>query len=140
VGVRDLRGSAAAAEFFRGNQAALLRDGKESRSPEVRAPLSDPSFDVFYDAPVLVVICATSPDRQAAEDRCLAAQNFMLAAVAEGLATCPIGFARPWLSASATRRKLGIPREWVPVFPIILGYPGEHSADPGRRAPAVLWL
>jgi nitroreductase len=39
------------------------------------------------------VICAKSADPGAVEDCCLAAQNFMLAALDFGLATCPIGFA-----------------------------------------------
>jgi nitroreductase len=127
-------------EFSEEAKRALLRGRKESRSPEVRALLSDPSFDIFYGAPMLIVICAISAQSQAAEDCCLAAQNLILAAHAEGLATCPIGFARPWLNLPATKRKIGLPRDWVPVFPIILGHPKEHPAPPGRRAPVVMWL
>ncbi|MGE5278189.1 MAG: nitroreductase family protein [Acidobacteriota bacterium] len=108
--------------------------------PDARRLLADPSFDVFYGAPLLLVICATSAQSQAAEDCCLAAQNLMLAAHAEGLATCPIGFARPWLNLPATRRELGIPPALVPVFPLILGHPGEHPARRGRRAPEIHWL
>ena len=126
-------------KFSEAAKRALLRSRKESRSPDARALLSDPSFDIFYGASVLIGICSTSAESQAAEDCCLAAQNFMLAAHAEGLATCPIGLARRWLSGTATKRALGIPRDWVPVFPIILGHPNEHPAPPGRRAPSLLW-
>jgi nitroreductase len=126
-------------KFSEEAKRVLLRSRKESQSPEMRARLSDPSFDIFYGAPTLVVICATSAQSQAAEDCCLAAQNLMLAAHAEGVATCPIGLARPWLNLAATKRALGIPEDWVPVFPIILGRPGDHPAPPGRRAPVFLW-
>jgi len=117
----------------------VLRSSEESGSPKMRAMLSDPSFDIFYGAPVLVVICATSAQSQAAEDCCLAAQNLMLAAHAEGVATCPIGLARPWLNLPATRVALGIPQNWNPVFPIILGRTREHPASPGRRPPILMW-
>lgn len=117
-----------------------LRRTAADLSPETRQLLSDPSFDVFYGAPLLLVICATSAQSQAAEDCCLAAQNLILAAHAEGLATCPIGFARPWLNLPATRRELGIPKELTPVFPLILGHPKEHPARRGRRTPTIRWL
>ena len=126
-------------EFSAQAKRVLLRSPDESGSPKMRAMLSDPGFNIFYGAPVLVVICATSAQSQAAEDCCLAAQNLMLAAHAEGVATCPIGFARSWLNLPATKVALGIPQNWNPVFPVILGRAREHPASPGRRAPTLMW-
>ncbi len=117
----------------------LLHGAGESLPANARTMLADPSFDIFYGAPALIVICATSAQSQAAEDCCLAAQNFMLAAHAAGLATCPIGFARPWFNSPATKRKIDIPENLVPVFPVILGHAEQHPASPGRRAPVVFW-
>ena len=103
------------------------------RAPaELLAKLEDPSFDIFYGAPVLVVVCATGPESQAAEDCCLAAH-------AAGLATCPIGFARHWLTLPETKQKIGIPRELVPVFPVIVGHPAETPARRARRPPVIRW-
>ncbi|HKD11521.1 MAG TPA: nitroreductase [Thermoanaerobaculia bacterium] len=116
-----------------------LARGGEEPSQELADMLRDPSFNISYGAPALVIVCATSPKRQAAEDCCLAAQNFMLAAHAEGLATCPIGLARGWLGRPEIKRRLGIPGEYVPVFPMILGHPGQRPASHGRLAPAVMW-
>ncbi|HET9793920.1 MAG TPA: nitroreductase [Thermoanaerobaculia bacterium] len=117
----------------------LLASPAAQASPELRARFSDPGFDVFYGAPVLVVICATSGESQAAEDCCLAAQNFMLAARAAGLGTCPIGLARPWLSQPSTKEKLGIPAGQVPVFPLVLGRPDEQPGRRPRRPAAIVW-
>ncbi len=116
-----------------------LARGAGEVSPHLRALLEDPAASVFHGAPALVVVCATSPQTQAAEDCCLAAQNFMLAAHAGGLATCPIGLARAWLNLPSTKYRLGIPREYVPVFPVVLGHPAERPASHGRLAPAILW-
>jgi nitroreductase len=97
------------------------------------------SANIFYDAPALVLICATSGDAQAAEDCCLAAENFMLAAFSEGFGTCPIGCARPWLSLDAIKNEIGIPQEWTPVVPVIVGRPDEDPPPPGRRPVQSLW-
>lgn len=96
--------------------------------------------NLFYGAPSLVVICATSNQHQAAEDCALAAQNFMLAAHAYGLATCPVGLARPWLDRPEIKAELGIPAELTVVMPLVLGHPVEQPESPGRRAPRVLEL
>ncbi len=120
-------------------KGVLLGAGQLDFSPEIRNMLSSAAFNIFYGAPVLIVICATSSEAQAAEDCCLAAQNLMLAAVEAGLATCPIGFARPWLNAPATKRKIGIPENYHPVLPLIVGHPGEHPQSHGRRAPTLVW-
>ncbi len=96
-------------------------------------------MNIFYGAPVLVVLCATSHDQQAAEDCCLAAQNLMLAAFAAGYGTCPIGFARPWLALEETKLEIGIPKEFVPVFPVIVGFPDEEPPSHGRHPARIVW-
>lgn len=102
--------------------------------------LGDPQFNIFYNAPELILICATESTPQACEDCCLAAQTLMLAAHDMGLATCPIGFARPWLNLPDAKAELGIPVELTPVFPVIVGYPKEIPDPHGRKNPeVVLW-
>ena len=134
-----LEGKERLREFSDEAKRALLAVSGGKAPAELRAKLEDPSFDIFYGAPVLLVICATGREAQAAEDCCLAAQNLMLAAHAAGLATCPIGLARVWLTRPETKQKLGIPEDLVPVFPVIIGHPAEAPARRGRRPPAIRW-
>ena len=56
--------------------------------------LSDPSFNIFYDAGTLVVICRKPLGPYAEADCWLAAENLMLAACDQHLGTCCIGFSR----------------------------------------------
>ena len=42
--------------------------------------LNDPQFNIFYHAPVLLIVLARLDDAQAREDCCLAAQTLMLVA------------------------------------------------------------
>jgi nitroreductase len=119
-------------------KAVLL--GQADVHPELahmREMLNSPKFNIFYNAPVLVVICATTPDEMALKDCCLAAQTLMLAAYAEGLGSCWIGFSEAWLNTPAARAKLGIPTEFRPVAPIIVGYPKGPSPATERRPPDI---
>lgn len=102
--------------------------------------LTDPNFNIFYNASTLVVICA-KPDYNAAEDCSLAAQTFMLAAHSMKLGTCPIGIARPWLQRREIKEELKIPPNYTPVFPMTLGYPaGEPSSTPRNEPEIISWL
>lgn len=47
--------------------------------------LNDPHFQIFYHAPVLILLSAAAPGPWCIEDCALAAQNLMLAAHGEGL-------------------------------------------------------
>jgi nitroreductase len=119
-------------------KAVLL--GQADVHPELahmREMLNSPKFNIFYNAPVLVVICATTPDEMALKDCCLAAQTLMLAAHAEGLGSCWIGLSEAWLNSPAAKVKLGIPAEFRPVAPIIVGYPKGPPPATERRAPDI---
>ncbi len=102
--------------------------------------LRQPGFSIFYGAPALVVVVAKDPGTQAAEDCCLAAQNLMLAARDQGIGSCWIGFARPWLDLLSTKKELDIPARYRVVAPIILGYPKKWPESHGRKAPEIHWM
>lgn len=107
----------------------------------LREALESAAFSVFYDAGTLIVVCATGAGPFAAGDCHLAAQNLLLAAHAEGLATCPIGLALPALRQPELKRSLGIPAGYTPVFAATLGYPRESPAPTPRRAPEIVaWI
>lgn len=122
-------------------KAALLAGARgEAKAQRYADLLADPKFDIFYDAGALVVICA--PEGPFCQADCwLAAQNLMLAATAEGLGTCPIGFAVGVLNEPATKAELGIPADLVAVAPIIVGVPRVTPPPVARAAPRVAsWL
>jgi nitroreductase len=107
---------------------------------QYRALLAEPSFHLFYHAPALIVICATSDEEGTAEDCCLAAENLVLAAHGAGLGSCWIGFSRPWLDLPEGRKELGIPAHYLPVAPIAVGHPKAPPPPTPRRDPDILWV
>jgi nitroreductase len=103
--------------------------------------LSDPAFNIFYDANTLIVVCRTADTRFAEADCWLAAENLMLAAAARGLGTCCIGFALPVLNARDVKRELEIPHAGAAVAPIIVGTPRGPVAAVSRKVPEILrWV
>jgi len=103
--------------------------------------LASDNYNVFHRAGTLVLICAKNMNPSHAEDCCLAAQNFMLAAQALGLGTCLIGFVRPWLNLPETKTLLGLPAACNVVVPLVVGWPASQpSAVPRHEPEIVSWI
>ena len=110
------------------------------QSDRYRTLLSDPNFQIFYHAPVLILTSGIAQGPWIVEDCALAAENLMLAAYGEGLGTCWIGFAQGFLNTSAGKNALGLPDTWVPVAPIIVGHPKTEIAPVPRKEPETRWI
>lgn len=115
-------------------------DHRELARTTSRAPalLSDPAFNIFYDAGTLITICGKPIGPFVAADCWLAAENLMIAATALGYATCPIGFALPALADPEFKAELGIPLEVTAFAPIIVGVAAASVPAQSRREPQIL--
>ncbi len=102
--------------------------------------LADANFQLFYHAPVLVVISAISQGPWIVEDCALAAENLMLAAHGMGLGCCWIGLAHGWLNTPKGKKTIGVPDAYVPVAPIIVGLPKAPAPAVSRSVPEVHWI
>ena len=109
-----------------------------AQTEQVGSQLNDPNFHIFYHAPVLILISAAGQGPWVTEDCALAAENLMLAAYAQGLGTCWVGFAQSFLNTPDAKKLLGLPEDWITVAPIIVGHPKAVPIDVPRRAPTVL--
>ena len=105
-----------------------------------RELLSGPAFDIFYHAPALVVISGRAQEPWIVEDCAMAAQNLMLAAFAEGLGTCWIGFSQGYLGTPAGKAALGAPEAWLPVAPIVVGRPAASPPPVARLELEIRWI
>lgn len=113
---------------------------KSDGTPEaLRAEIFDPNFHIFYRAPALVLISIRGAD-WAREDAALAAENLMLAAHDQGLGTCWIGLAQGWLGTEHGRKTVDLPKDFVPVAPIIVGHPVGAPQQVPRKSPTIRWM
>lgn len=125
----------------RSKQSLLEALEKNPASPLRRYEerLRDKTFNVFYNAPCLVLITGARNVPSLAVDCSLAACYFMFAAAARGLGTCWIG-----LGSSITDREtldaIGVPEDCRIIAPVILGYPLSIPDPPDREAPKILHI
>lgn len=102
--------------------------------------LNDANFDIFYHAPVLIVISTNADIPWATEDAALAAENLMLAARGAGLGSCWIGFAQGWLGTPEGKAALNLPAGYKPRAPIIVGRPKAAATPVPRKTPEIRWI
>ena len=128
------RTSDKAKAHLRANTPAASLQGKAG------SMLENTQYQIFYHAPVLVLISASAGGDWALEDCTLAAENLMLAAYAEGLGSCWIGLAQAYLKTPEGRAAFQLPAAYEPVAPIILGHPKASTPRVARHPPEIHWL
>lgn len=96
--------------------------------------------DMFYNAPVLIIILGNKNAPTVDYDCPMAAQNMMLAAHSKGIGSCWIGGVQPALMDEGFLRELGAPEGYKAVAPLIFGYPKGKTEVPDKIEPQVKWL
>ena len=118
------------------------RGSTDPRVASLARVVARPDVDIFYGAPVLILVFAV-PDAYHGEIDCaLAAQNMMLAARSMGIGSCWIGLAMPLGSDGQFLDEIGVPAGYRLVAPLIFGYPAREGARaPPRNNDVVLkWI
>jgi nitroreductase len=113
--------------------------GSDPTFERYREWLLDPQYNVFYEAPVLVLVCGRATGYDSTGACAMAAYSLMLAARNEGLGSCWIGFAEGLFQATETKAEFGIPADYRVVAPIILGYPAAPVPPTPRAEPQFLF-
>lgn len=94
--------------------------------------LSTPDYNIFYNAPALVLILGIKRLKNSETNCTLAASYFMFSAASRGLGTCWISFAK-FVKDNTIKKKLCIDSGHFIVAPIIIGYPKQIPAAPPRK-------
>ncbi|MCG2740135.1 MAG: nitroreductase family protein [Syntrophaceae bacterium] len=104
---------------------------------QYEAALRDERFNVFYNAPCLVLFVGPKDVYSLDVDCGLTVAYFMFSATSRGLGTCWIG-----LGAHVRDKKIldeiGVPSGCRIVAPIIIGYPESIPAASERHSPDIL--
>ena len=93
-----------------------------------------PEFEVFWGAPVLIIISGR------VEDCCRAGENLILSAHARGLGTCWVGSPLLWLRTESVKVKLRLPHDLTPGAALCLGYPATIPEVGLRGRPTIVWV
>ncbi|MCZ7401384.1 MAG: nitroreductase family protein [Candidatus Methanoperedens sp.] len=102
--------------------------------------LKQEGSDMFYGAPVIVIILGNRNAMTAVYDCAMAAQTMMLAAQSIGIGSCWIGGAQHALMDEKLLMEIGAPEGYIHVAPLIFGYPKGETKMPERIKPKVIWV
>ena len=119
------------------NFLARITANPDDYAKKYQGLLQNESFNVFYNAPSLVMILGYTDLKNLHVDCALAASYFMMAAAARGLGTCWVNLGAEIYDPELVNA-LGIPTGSTIVAPIILGYPEKIPPAPKRNDPEIL--
>lgn len=95
--------------------------------------LTNEKFNIFYNAPCLLIIYGDTNSHWYTYDCTLAASNIMLSASEYGIGTCWIGFGEHTLDTADFKSKHNVPSNYKLVCPMVLGYPKAQLTAPIRK-------
>jgi nitroreductase len=104
---------------------------------QYEAALRDVQFNVFYNAPCLVLFGGPKDLRSLDVDCGLTVAYFMFSATARGLGTCWIGLGAH-LRDKIILDEIGMPEDCRIVAPVIIGYPKAIPPASERHSPDIL--
>ena len=118
----------------------ILKDieaNPDSYMSRYKAALKDERFNVFYNAPCLIIILGPKDNHTLQIDCSLIACYVMFSATERGLGTCWVGLGA-FIKDPDLLMELGITADLQIVAPIILGYPKQIPEAAERKAPQIL--
>lgn len=122
----------------------FVKYNRPSPAPDcgVWADLADPEMEVFYGAPLLVLIFSSWDGVTPVRDCSLAAENMMLAASSLGVGSCYVGLGQALSVDRDFLVEIGAPADHKLVAPLIFGYPAEKNLPtPVRNNDVILkWI
>ncbi len=103
---------------------------------------SNPSFQVTYNAPTLIVVSGRTDAMAWSADCAAAIQNILLAAESLDIGSVWLGLLRFFFEWEGEAGKLGIPQGYQPYYGIALGYKpeGKKPLTPKRNQDVVNYI
>ena len=135
--VRDQAAMQRISDESKKNILARIEKNPADPSAKYSQVLRNAAYNVFYNAPCLVIITGPKGNRNLHVDCALAAGYLMMSAAARGLGTCWINMGAD-IQDPGMRAELGLDDDLEIVAPIIVGHPKRIPAAPKRKPPEIL--
>ena len=102
---------------------AQLEDVTHDNAVHFKKMLATDEFNIFYNAPVVVIVLGNNAGFTTDYDCSLCAENMMLAAHSMGIGSCWIGTACFIQDNPEFLEELGITPDYRVIAPVVFGYP-----------------
>ncbi|AEH61293.1 nitroreductase [Methanosalsum zhilinae DSM 4017] len=118
----------------------MLEGSTQEQAQKYMNKLKDKNYDIFHNAPVLIIVFGEEKDDMSYYGCSMCALNMMLAAHSMGIGSCWIGGAAPLQQNRELMQKLKVPEGYRVIAPVVFGYPEKIPNFPGRDDPSVVWI
>ncbi len=119
------------------NLVSDMEKNPDHPSWRYEATLKNKDFNVFYNAPCLVIVVGPSALYSTRMDCALFAAYFMPAAADRGLGSCWINLGSH-IRDRRLKEEIGLPENHTIVAPIVVGWPTAIPPAPERKQPHIL--
>lgn len=113
----------------------------DSENELFRKMAANEKYDIFYDAPTVIVVSGEKSSQTALIDCSAATQNMILAAESLGIGSCWIGLVTFLFRSDKVQQYkdiLGIPDAYEPYYALSLGYKKIPNVKPFERRENVI--
>ena len=117
-----------------------LGDVTDEKIIAFKDEIAKAEFNIFYDAPVLIMILGNNASITADYDCSLCAENMMLAAHSMEIGSCWIGTGCFIQDNPELLEELGITPDFRVIAPIVFGYPAKECHEAEKKEPEVVWV
>ncbi|MDY0387674.1 MAG: nitroreductase family protein [Methanolobus sp.] len=118
----------------------LLAETTNDAAIAFKKELAKEEFNIFYDAPVLVIVLGNNAGFTTDYDCSMCAENMMLAAHSMGIGSCWVGAGCFIQDNSELLGELGITPNFKVIAPIVFGYPAREPEEIDKNEPEVVWV
>lgn len=117
---------------------------RKSDSDYVKRVGENEKFHVFYNAPTVILVSGDETNNYAAVDCAAAVENMLIAAEAQNIGSCWVGFIAYLLNSEAGKhylKELGIPEGYKQIHSVAFGYKKVNiTKAPARKENSVNYI
>lgn len=114
-----------------------IANNQDSPHQRFKESLSNKDYNIFYNAPALILVVGEDNYPFFYEDCTLAVSYLMFAAAARELGTCWIGHGHA-ITDKELKQEIGLPLTYQIAAAIAIGYPESIPEPPERNEPIIL--
>ncbi|WMW21394.1 nitroreductase [Methanolobus mangrovi] len=117
-----------------------LEETTDESAMGFKKELAREEFNIFYDAPALIIVLGHNAGFTTDYDCSLCAENMMLAAHSMGISSCWVGTGCFIQDNPEILEELGITPDYRVIAPIVFGYSVKEPEEPPKNEPRVVWV
>jgi nitroreductase len=116
------------------------RKAMEKSGDDFLEAIAKSGRNILHNAPTLIIVSAKEDATNMQADSSAAIENILLAAEGLNIGSCWLGLIQLFFNDSENVSKLNIPKGYIPLYGISIGYKVNENVKINRNKDAVNWI